>query len=350
MITVSSYPIAVAMCVITMICWGSWGNTQKLASKSWKFQLFYWDYTIGILLFSLLLAFTAGSFGEGGRSFVDDLSQADSQWLLSALIGGAVFNLSNILLVIAIDIAGLAVAFPVGIGLALVLGVITTYAARPRRRPHNARRGSCVHLRGDCPRRSRIPQARRGRFYRKGHFRVGVGGRADGLLLQLRGGVDGKIDMSTGVAVLESGRLSPYTAMVVFALGIFVSNFVFNTLAMKFPVGGGKSVSYAQYFTDGNAKLHLVGILGGSIWCLGTSFSFISANAAGAALAYGLGQGATMVSALWGVFVWREFRGAPKGTNKLLALMFACFVVGAFDSRVLESGIEKRSRFRKTFA
>ena len=135
MITVSSYPIAVAMCVITMICWGSWGNTQKLASKSWKFQLFYWDYTIGILLFSLLLAFTAGSFGEGGRSFVDDLSQADSQWLLSALIGGAVFNLSNILLVIAIDIAGLAVAFPVGIGLALVLGVITTYAARPEGDP-----------------------------------------------------------------------------------------------------------------------------------------------------------------------------------------------------------------------
>ena len=135
MITVTSYPIAVVMCIITMICWGSWGNTQKLASKSWKFQLFYWDYTIGILLFSLLMAFTMGSFGDGGRSFLADLSQADSQWLLSALIGGIIFNLSNILLVIAIDIAGLAVAFPVGIGLALVLGVITTYAAKPDGNP-----------------------------------------------------------------------------------------------------------------------------------------------------------------------------------------------------------------------
>ncbi len=229
MITVSSYPIAVAMCVITMICWGSWGNTQKLASKSWKFQLFYWDYTIGILLFSLLLAFRR--LGAGGSTA--------KGIFVSALAG-------------------------------VLMGFFYSFVAESM----------------------------------------------------------GKIDMTTGVAVLESGRLSPYTAMVVFALGIFVSNFVFNTLAMKFPVGGGKSVSYAQYFTDGSAKLHLVGILGGSIWCLGTSFSFISANAAGAALAYGLGQGATMVSALWGVFVWREFRGAPKGTNKLLALMFACFVVG----------------------
>lgn len=328
MITVSSYPIAVAMCVITMICWGSWGNTQKLASKSWKFQLFYWDYTIGILLFSLLLAFTAGSFGEGGRSFVDDLSQADSQWLLSALIGGAVFNLSNILLVIAIDIAGLAVAFPVGIGLALVLGVITTYAARPEGDPIMLGAGVafiCAAIVLDALAFRRLGA---GGSTAKGIFVSALAGVLMGFFYSFVAESMGKIDMSTGVAVLESGRLSPYTAMVVFALGIFVSNFVFNTLAMKFPVGGGKSVSYAQYFTDGNAKLHLVGILGGSIWCLGTSFSFISANAAGAALAYGLGQGATMVSALWGVFVWREFRGAPKGTSKLLALMFACFVVG----------------------
>ena len=328
MITVSSYPIAVAMCVITMICWGSWGNTQKLASKSWKFQLFYWDYTIGILLFSLLLAFTVGSFGEGGRSFVDDLSQADSKWLLSALIGGVVFNLSNILLVIAIDIAGLAVAFPVGIGLALVLGVITTYAARPEGDPIMLGAGVafiCAAIILDALAFRRLGS---GGSTAKGIFVSALAGVLMGFFYSFVAESMGKIDMSTGVAVLETGRLSPYTAMVVFALGIFVSNFVFNTLAMKFPVGGGKSVSYASYFTDGNARLHLVGILGGSIWCLGTSLSFISANAAGAALAYGLGQGATMVSALWGVFVWREFRGAPKGTNKLLALMFACFIIG----------------------
>src|SRR5271157_986332 len=127
MFVVESYPLAIAMCLITMLCWGSWANTQKLASKEWRFQLFYWDYAVGVFLWSLLLAFTLGSNGAGGRGFLADLQQADSQWLGSAFLGGVIFNLSNILLVAAIDIAGMAVAFPIGVGLALVLGVITTY-------------------------------------------------------------------------------------------------------------------------------------------------------------------------------------------------------------------------------
>src|SRR5512140_1344375 len=131
MIVVQSYPVAVAMCVITMLCWGSWANTQKLATKEWRFQRFYWDYAIGVFLLALILAFTLGSSGSGGRGFMADLQQADTQWLMSAFVGGVIFNLSNILLVAAIDIAGLAVAFPVGVGLALVLGVITTYVAKP---------------------------------------------------------------------------------------------------------------------------------------------------------------------------------------------------------------------------
>ncbi|MFM7604707.1 MAG: multidrug DMT transporter permease, partial [Prosthecobacter sp.] len=127
MFIVDSYPLAIALCVVTMLCWGSWANTQKLASKEWRFQLFYWDYSLGVLLLALGLAFTLGSTGEGGRGFWVDLKQADSGWLGSAFLGGVIFNLSNILLVAAIDIAGMAVAFPVGVGLALVLGVITTY-------------------------------------------------------------------------------------------------------------------------------------------------------------------------------------------------------------------------------
>ncbi|HEY4990223.1 MAG TPA: hypothetical protein VII09_10470, partial [Opitutaceae bacterium] len=127
MFIVQSYPLAVALCVVTMLCWGSWANTQKLASSGWRFQLFYWDYAIGVFTLSLILAFTLGSRGDGGRPFSADLAQAQSHWLLSAFFGGVVFNLSNILLVAAIDIAGMAVAFPVGVGLALVIGVLTTY-------------------------------------------------------------------------------------------------------------------------------------------------------------------------------------------------------------------------------
>lgn len=131
MIVIHSYGVAVFLVFITMLCWGSWGNTQKIAEKQWSFQLFYWDYAIGVLLMALLLAFTAGNIGSEGRSFMEDIAQADVQSLSMAFTGGVVFNLANILLVAAIAIAGMAVAFPVGIGLALVIGVISNYVAEP---------------------------------------------------------------------------------------------------------------------------------------------------------------------------------------------------------------------------
>ena len=135
MVIIESYSVAVLMCIITMICWGSWANTQKLASKEWRFQLFYWDYCLGVLLLTLIFAFTLGSMGDHGRTFMEDLKQAKSSSIGSALLGGVIFNIANILLVAAIDIAGMAVAFPIGIGLALVIGVITTYHDRPSGNP-----------------------------------------------------------------------------------------------------------------------------------------------------------------------------------------------------------------------
>src|SRR5580698_8002612 len=131
MFIIQNYSTAVAFCVVTMLCWGSWANTQKLAAGSWRFELFYWDYVLGILLFSLLLAFTLGSSGTGGRSFLADIKQADGHNIGSAIIGGIIFNAANILLGAAIAIAGMAVAFPVGIGLALVIGVVVNYLANP---------------------------------------------------------------------------------------------------------------------------------------------------------------------------------------------------------------------------
>ena len=135
MFIISNYSLAVIFCIITMFCWGSWGNTQKLASKSWRYELYYWDYVIGILLFSIIMAFTLGSFGENGRSFLTDIRQVDPSNLLSAFIGGAIFNASNILLSTSVSIAGMSVAFPLGVGLALVLGVFINYFSTPKGDP-----------------------------------------------------------------------------------------------------------------------------------------------------------------------------------------------------------------------
>jgi glucose uptake protein len=324
MIVVESYALAVAMCVVTMLCWGSWANTQKLTSKEWRFELFYWDYALGVMLFSLILAFTAGSTGTAGRGFLDDLSQAERGWLVSAFVGGVVFNLSNILLVAAIDIAGMAVAFPIGVGLALVLGVLTNYWATPVGNPVLLFVGVAlvvVAIVLSAVAYSRLPTQGQ-RTIGKGIMVSVVAGLLMGFFYRFVAA-----SMSNDFINLEPGKLSPYTALVMFSLGLLASNFLWNTIFMKRPFVG-PPVSFGDYFSKGTPRLHLIGMLGGMIWNLGMSFSIIAAGAAGFAISYGLGQGATLVAALWGVFIWKEFKTAPAGTSTLLALMFAAFVVG----------------------
>ncbi|MCO5051488.1 MAG: GRP family sugar transporter [Verrucomicrobiae bacterium] len=328
MIIIESYAVAVVMCIITMLCWGSWANTQKLASKEWRFQLFYWDYAIGVLVLALLLAFTMGSTGDGGRGFLADLKQADSRWLTSAFIGGVIFNLSNILLVAAIDIAGMAVAFPIGVGLALVLGVITTYWSTGDGNAPMLALGVAaiaVAIVLDALAYKRLSSGAK-KTPVKGIVISIAAGLLMGFFYKYVAQAMGKIETDGDVAVLEAGKLSPYTAVVLFSLGLLLSNFIWNSIMMVKPFTG-PPVRFGDYF-KGSARLHLVGILGGMIWNLGMSFSIIASTKAGAALSYGLGQGATMIGAFWGVFIWKEFKGAPTGTNKFLVAMFIFYLLG----------------------
>lgn len=324
MVIVESYFIAVVMCVITMLCWGSWANTQKLASKRWPFQLFYWDYVIGVVLLSLILGLTMGSTGDAGRGFLADLAQASLNNLWLAFLGGVIFNISNILLVAAIEVAGMAVAFPVGVGLALAIGVITNYIGQPAGNATVLFIGVALVV---------IAIIIDAMAYRKLTSK-GEKTPTKGIMISILAGVlmgffyrFVAASMSENYALLEVGKMSPYSAVFVFSIGLFVSNFVWNTYFMYKPIVGEK-VSYADYFKLGDGRLHLIGILGGIIWGIGMSFSIIAAGAAGFAISYGLGQGAVMIAALWGVFIWKEFKDAPKGTNALIALMFACFILG----------------------
>jgi glucose uptake protein len=327
MFIVESYPVAMLLCIITMLCWGSWANTQKLASKEWRFQLFYWDYAIGVLLLSLALAFTLGSTGAGGRGFLADLQQADTKWLGSAFLGGIIFNLSNILLVAAIDIAGLAVAFPIGVGLALVLGVVTTYVAKPEGNVPMLAAGVTavmVAIILDALAYKRLASTGQ-KTPVKGIAISVAAGLLMGWFYSFVAQAMGKIDPLTHA--LEAGKLSPYSALVLFSAGLLISNFLWNSIMMVKPFTGAP-VPFGDYFTKGNVRLHAIGIFGGLIWNLGMSFSIIASTTAGPALSYGLGQGATLVGACWGVFVWKEFTGAPAGTGKLLAAMFFFYLLG----------------------
>ncbi|WP_289053145.1 GRP family sugar transporter [Carboxylicivirga marina] len=323
MYIVENYLTAVIFCVITMICWGSWANTQKLASKTWSFTLFYWDYSIGIVLLSLLFGITLGSQGVDGQGFFENLLQSSPKILMYALIGGIIFNLANLLLVAAIDLAGMAIAFPIGIGLALVLGVFINYLPQPE-----AYNSLFLFAGVGLVTIAIIINA-------IAYKRISKGGKSTkGIVLSLVAGLLMSFfyrfvadSMSPSFANIEAGTLSPYTAVFVFSIGIFLSSFVFNYFFMKRPISGDV-VSFADYFKQGNAKLHLTGVLGGVIWCLGMLLSIMSGEKAGYAISYGLGQGATLVAAIWGVFVWKEFKTSPKGTNVLLVFMFLSFILG----------------------
>jgi glucose uptake protein len=324
MFIVQNYSLAVIFCIITMLCWGSWANTQKLAERTWRFELFYWDYVIGILLCSVIIAFTLGSTGTGGRSFINDLKQADTSNIISAFIGGIIFNAANILFSAAIAIAGMAVAFPVAIGLALVLGVIVNYTASQKGDPAFLFLGVALIA---------VAIIINAVAYKKASAsqqRVST----KGILISLVAGVlmsffyrfiAASMDLENFVSP-AAGKMTPYTAVFIFSVGIFASNFIFNTILMKKPFDG-PPVSYKNYFA-GKFSTHMVGVLGGIIWGVGNSLNLIAAGKAGAAISYGLGQGATLIAALWGVFIWKEFRNAPKGTNGLLTAMFLFFIVG----------------------
>ncbi len=324
MFIVENYGLAIMLCVVTMFCWGSWANTTKLTTKTWRFELFYWDYGFGILITTLLLAFTLGSNGTEGRAFLDDIKQADTGNILSALVGGVIFNLANILLVAAIAIAGMSVAFPVGIGIALVLGVIVNYISVPQGNPLLIFGGVAMIA---------LAIILNARAYQKLQTSSTEGVSKKGLILSVVSGclmglfykyVAGS--MVADFNVPEAGKLTPYTALVVFSVGIVISSFLFNSIQMKRPFIG-TPISFADYFKT-VAKDHLIGILGGAIWCVGMSLSIIASGKAGPAVSYGLGQGATVVAALWGIYVWKEFDKAPAGTKPLLNIMLLLYIAG----------------------
>lgn len=306
-----------------MICWGSWGNTQKLAGKSWRFELFYWDYVLGIILFSVILGFTLGSNGENGRGFIEDIQQADSGNIINAMIGGIIFNASNILLVAAMAIAGMAVAFPVGVGIALALGVIINYAFAPQGNPTWLFAGVALIV------AAIIIDAVAYKKHSTSQKRVS----GKGIMLSVAAGILMALfyrfvasSMVSSFELPEAGKLCPYSAIFFFSIGVLVSNLLFNYLIMKRPFEG-EPLSIKDY-TKGSPGVHLTGIAGGMIWNLGMSMSIIAAGKAGFAISYGLGQGATLIAALWGVFIWKEFKGASKQVNRLILMMFLAYLGG----------------------
>lgn len=313
------YWVSLLFMLVSMLCWGSWANTMKL-TPGYGFQLFYWDYVAGVVLGSLSWGLTLGNWSGEGLSFVANIREADMHHILLAIAGGAVFNIANLLLVAAIEIAGLAVAFPVGIGLALVVGVLLNYAISPKGYPPLLFGGMTLVI-------FAIILDAMAYFRREGQRRS-AGTR--GIWISIACGVLMGIFYPLVAKALQGpASLGPYTVVFFFALGIAICAIPVNCLLMKRPLTGAPPVNLYQYFQT-RSSWHLWGVVGGLIWCTGMVFNIVASHAqiVGPAVSYAIGQGATMVSALWGVFIWKEFAHAPAASRKLIPAMFVFFLLG----------------------
>jgi glucose uptake protein len=333
MILPQTYAAALALMILSMLCWGSWANTYK-ASK-WRFELYYFDFSVGVLVFALVLAFTAGSMGFDGFTFIDDMFHAGKRQWLYGFVGGVVFNLANLLLIGAIAIAGMAVAFPIAIGLALIIGVVMNYAIKPAGNPVMLFSGCALVVAAIL-----VSAAAHKSISEIRHEAEAKAGRAKstrrpaavkGIVVALVSG----ILMGLFYPIVQKGTegdlgLGPYSIATVFAVGVFLSTFVFNLFFMNLPLEG-EPVDLMDYFR-GSPRAHLMGFLGGGLWIVGAVASFAAAAAEnvhiGPAVSYGMGQGSTLISALWGIFLWKEFRGGDAKVKALLGLMLVFFALG----------------------
>jgi glucose uptake protein len=313
--------------LLSMVCWGSWANTQK-ADSNWRFELFYLDYNIGLLVCAVAIGLTLGNLHPGAPdSFFANLRAAGSRSLLEAIAGGVVFTAGNLMLVAAISIAGMSVAFPVGSGLGLVIGAVLNYLISPSGNPLLIFSGIalvCIAIALDA-----LAYRAHQRPAASGAQGAGSSSIAKGLTLSIFGGVGaGLFYPFIAKALTGPAHLNPYTVNFVFAVGAALSSVPIAYLFMRKPVSGGK-LAFADYFA-GRLPLHLWGIVGGLIWGVGTAANFVASSVPiiGPATAFAMGEGNTMISALWGVFVWREFRNSATTTRVLLTFMFLSFLLG----------------------
>jgi len=315
MFTPQSLTLALLMMITSAICWGSWANTYK-GVKNYRFELFYWDYAIGIFLISLILALTMGSSGHDSSSFLNNIHSADGSNLISALVGGAIFNLANLLLVAAIDMAGLAVAFPVSIGIALVVGVVLNYILQPKGNALLLMSGVACAL---------IAVIVDGKAYASLARAQQGASRKSIILCVVSGVLMGLWSPFMTYAMTRGHSLTPYSAATFLTLGALLSCFIWNIYFMKRPLVG-EPVGLGGFFRA-PASGHLLGLLGGFIWGTGTVFNLVAGKTTSFAVSYAIGQSAPMVAALWGLFVWKEFEGSGARARLYLGLMFVFYIL-----------------------
>jgi glucose uptake protein len=313
MIVPTTHAISLLVAILAMVCWGSWANTYKLAGN-WRFELYGYDFALGVVLAALAAALTLGTLGSE-LSFSDNFLIAGRLKMAAGVGCGIVLNLAVFLILAAVSVAGMSVAFPISFGVAMVAG---------------ARHGTGIAwiaglvLVAVAVVMDAIAWASADRPARLAATK--------GIVLSLAGGLFlAAFFPLASWAQTEDNGLGPYSLVLLLAAGVLVSTFVYNMYFLNLPVQG-PALGISDYF-GGSSSQHLLGLTGGAVWCVGTMAFLVVERVPVAVqagrLGNGLFQATPLVSALWGLLAWREFRGAGRGTKLLVAgtlLLFACGV------------------------
>jgi glucose uptake protein len=314
-LTPQTFVAALLLIVVSMLCWGSWPNLMN-ALPGWRLEFFYLDYTFGAVLMAVLLAATLGSAGTGA-DFLHRLRNTRGNEMLWAAAGGFIWDLGNILLLIAIMIAGIAIAYPVASVLAIVVGVGIGYLAQPIGNATWLVVAVIVLSAAACANAA---------SYRKLGESSGMGVMKALVLSLVAGVLIGLFAPFVGRAISGAHPLDSYNVAICFVLGALAATLVAIPILLTRPLIG-EPASILGYFS-GKLSWHVLGLLAGAIWCVGTVSNFASAGMVGVAISWGIGSGAPMVGALWGIFLWKEFKHADGQAKLLMSGSLALYTIG----------------------
>ena len=344
MILPSSYGVLLTILILGMFAWGAWANTLKATAGKWRFELYCFDFAIGLLLAAVVVALTWGNLGFDGFSFRDDLQLAGKRQDLFAFVAGCVFNLGNMLLLGGLSLVGMSVAFPVALGFALVVGVCWNFALSPGGNPALLFTGAAAALGGV------VAAILAYRVYAAKQLQpVTQTGKAKsrkntisskGVALALAGGLFlGSFSPLILLARSDENGLGPYSSGFIFAVGVFFSTFVYNLFFMNLPAKGDP-IDLGEYFRA-PAQRHGMGVLGGILWYIGAIASLVAGRAEGGAkvqpsIVYILDQGGVIIAALCGLLIWNEFDADSKAKTWLaLALVLLAIGIGIVSTASL---------------
>src|SRR5579863_393268 len=352
MILPASQAATLALLILSLVCWGSWANTLKLAGE-WRFELYYYDFAIGFAMLAVVAAFTGGSLNSGELTFQDNFLITGYRTMAYVIAAGVIFNLGNMLLTAAISVAGMALAFTTTFATALVVattwsfifeasggfllsvcGAVLLLAALVM--------GAAAYSNYLIARSEAAKEAAKAEAAKKdvpqagGRVKRVKASRSRGLVVAVALGVAGGIALGLFRPLLDMGMqgeggVAPYGALLMFAVGVLISTVILDPFFFNFPVAGDP-LGFADYF-KGTGKQHALGILGGVVAGVASLAGMLALNAPAAVRtapmpSFALSQGAPVLAVAWGLFVWREFKNAGERSRLLFRIMWLLLAIG----------------------